>query len=227
VSEPLRILLVEDDPTISDLVREGFADEPMTLELAADGPTGLERASSAPFDVVLLDIELPGYDGLELLRRLRASGSDVPVIILTGRGDEADIVRGLSAGADDYVAKPFSGLELVARIQAVHRRAMMASGRALRFGDVELDVVRGRATRAGHRIPLTPTEFELLRVLMTTPGVPVSRQDLLARVWDITFDPGTNLVDVHISRLRSKLEADGAPRIVHSVRGEGFRVACE
>ena len=220
----LNVLLVEDDPGVSTPLRAVFATESVAVDVATDGPSGFEAASGATYDVIILDVELPRYDGFEILRRLRDAGSSVPVIMLTVRSQATDVVHGLREGADDYVAKPFNSSELLARVYAVHRRAQMASGKTLRFRDVQLDVVHRRAERAGERLRLTGTEFAILEALLATPDVVVTRRELLERVWGIRFEPGTNRVDVHVFRLRSKLEAGGRTRIIHSVRGQGFKM---
>lgn len=218
----MNILLVDDDPGVVSILREAFAGRATSVLVANDGQAGLDLAMAGGVDVIVLDIGLPKLDGLTVLTRLRER-MDVPVLMLTARDSESDVIRALQAGADDYVSKPFSAAEVVTRAQAVVRRARMASGQALRHGDVEVDVLRGHASRAGWQLPLTRTEFDLLRVLMQAHGRPLGRAELLSAVWGMQFDPQTNLVDVHVSRLRAKLEARG-PRIIQTVRGTGFRL---
>ena len=221
----IEILAVDDDAQIRAILEEGLseADFECRVQTVADGPAGLKAASEHQFDAVILDVQLPGMNGFDVLRALRDRGNDVPVLLLTGTDDESSVVRGLREGADDYVTKPFNLPELQARVEAVVRRARMASNQTLSFGDVEVDVVGRRAMRAGRRLSLTPTEFDLLVALLRADGT-MSRDDLLQSVWEMDFDPGTNLLDVHLSRLRTKLEANGRSRVIQTVRGKGFRL---
>ena len=221
----IEILAVDDDAQIRAILEEGLseADFECRVQTVADGPAGLNAASEHQFDAVILDVQLPGMNGFDVLRALRDRGNDVPVLLLTGTDDESSVVRGLREGADDYVTKPFNLPELQARVEAVVRRARMASNQTLSFGDVEVDVVGRRAMRAGRRLSLTPTEFDLLVALLRSDGT-MSRDDLLQSVWEMDFDPGTNLLDVHLSRLRTKLEANGRSRVIQTVRGKGFRL---
>jgi len=220
----LHVLLVEDDPQIVSQLEKALEQQGIEVDVARDGPSGFEAVSGTAYDVVVLDIGLPGYDGIEVLRRIRARGQMVPVLILTAQDDESDVVLGLQEGADDYMIKPASVVELIARLHAVHRRAGNAAEKTLRVADVELDTVRGVATRAGRRLRLTPTERDLLGVLMTSAPEVVAYRDILLAVWGIDFDTGTNVLPVHISRLRTKLEAGGQSRMVHTVRELGYRL---
>jgi DNA-binding response OmpR family regulator len=222
VREDVKVLLVEDDLELAKTLREALQARGMRVDLAADGPSGFRLASSSNHDVVILDIELPGFDGLEVLGKLREEGSKIPVIMLTAWDEEKDVIRGLDLGADDYLRKPASVPELLARIHSVHRRAMMSSERALKAVDVELDPLRGIALRGGRKIRLTSTEIDLLRVFLSAPGTAISRPTLLKEVWGIEFEPGTNMVAVYVHRLRLKLESKGEPRIIHTLRGEGY-----
>lgn len=220
--ERLKVLLVEDDPELATMLKEALERREVVVEMAVDGPSGFGLASSPGFDVVILDIELPGYDGLEVLRRLREGGSKIPVIMLTAWDEEKDVIRGLDLGADDYLRKPASVSELLARIHSVHRRMTIHSERALRALDVELDGVRGVAFRGGREIRLTSTECDLLRVLMSSPGTVIPREALLKEVWGVDFEPGTNMVAVYVHRLRAKLEREGERPVIHTLRGEGY-----
>jgi len=225
ISDKLRVLLTEDDPHVVKQVREALRRQGHSVDVAGDGPSGLELASTQGYDAVVLDIGLPGFDGLEVLRRLRAGGNRVPVLVLTGQDDESEVVRALEDGADDYLTKPASLLELTARLQALHRRATIVPTSTLKVHDLELDTVRGVVRRAGRKVPLTETERDLLGVLMTSAGRVVTHQALLEAVWGIDFDPGTNVLPVHISRLRSKLESRGERRLIHTVREVGYELS--
>ncbi|OMI36816.1 response regulator transcription factor [Streptomyces sparsogenes] len=224
-----RVLVVDDDPTVSEVVagyldRAGFA-----VDVAADGPTAVARASARPPDLVVLDLMLPGMDGLEVCRRLRAAGP-LPVIMLTARGDEEDRVLGLEIGADDYVTKPFSPRELVLRVESVLRRtgappAALAevSQPWLRAGPLALDPTARRATRGGTELALTIREFDLLEYFMRHPGQATSREQLMRRVWGWEFGD-LSTVTVHVRRLRGKVEEDPArPRLISTVWGLGYR----
>jgi len=225
ISDKLRVLLTEDDPHVVKQVREALRRQGHSVDVAGDGPSGLELASTQGYDAVVLDIGLPGFDGLEVLRRLRAGGNRVPVLVLTGQDDESEVVRALEDGADDYLTKPASLLELTARLQALHRRATIVPTSTLKVHDLELDTVRGVVRRAGRKVPLTETERDLLGVLMASAGRVVTHQALLEAVWGIDFDPGTNVLPVHISRLRSKLESRGERRLIHTVREVGYELS--
>ncbi|MEU1666793.1 response regulator transcription factor [Streptomyces sparsogenes] len=224
-----RVLVVDDDPTVSEVVagyldRAGFA-----VDVAADGPTAVARASARPPDLVVLDLMLPGMDGLEVCRRLRAAGP-LPVIMLTARGDEEDRVLGLEVGADDYVTKPFSPRELVLRVESVLRRtgappaALAEVARPwLRAGPLALDPTARRATRDGAELALTIREFDLLEYFMRHPGQATSREQLMRRVWGWEFGD-LSTVTVHVRRLRGKVEEDPArPRLISTVWGLGYR----
>ena len=229
IEAPARILVVDDDPTVSEVVaryleRDGFA-----VETVADGRTGLDRALAEPPDLVILDLMLPGIDGLEVCRRLRAI-APVPIVILTARGQESDRIIGLELGADDYVAKPFSTKELVARVRAVLRRArgpLAPSGpgtpRVHVDGDLEVDVAARQARLRGEIVALTAREFELLAFLVRHPGQAFRREEILESVWGYRYGD-TSTVTVHVRRLREKIEADPAsPARIATVWGVGYR----
>jgi DNA-binding response OmpR family regulator len=219
----MRILLVEDDRKVARFIQQGLEEEGHAVDVASDGEAGGQLAHVNPYDVLILDIQLPRKNGLQLAAELRREDVATPILMLTARDSTEDLVRGLDSGADDYLTKPFAFDELLARVRALGRRAgAPAPGGVLRFGNVEVDRVRHRATRGARDLGLTPREFRLLVHFLERPEQVVSRTDLLEKVWDMSFDPGSNVVDVHVSNLRRKLEEDGAPRLLHTVRGVGF-----
>ena len=221
-----RILTVEDDERIRTAVKLALEDEGWKVEEAETGEEALERFNQAPTDVVLIDIMLPGVDGFEVCRSIRRI-SDVPIIMVTARDDTHDIVAGLEAGADDYLTKPFAPKELSARIRAMLRRARPSDSGAthLRFGDLEIVPEEGVVRRAGEEVHLTKTEFRLLLELANSPGRVLSREVLLERVWGHGYFADGRLVDVHVRRLRTKVEVDAAnPRHVVTVRGLGYKL---
>jgi two-component system copper resistance phosphate regulon response regulator CusR len=219
----MRILVVEDDRKVARFIQQGLTEEGHAVDVAADGEAGGQLAHVNPYDVVILDIQLPKRNGLELAAELRRERVMVPILMLTARDTTEDVVRGLDAGADDYLTKPFAFDELVARVRALGRRGgAPAAGGTLRYGDLELDRGRFAAARGGRSLALTPREFRLLAYLLERPEQVVTRTELLEKVWDMSFDPGTNVVDVHVFNLRRKLEEGGAPRLLHTVRGVGF-----
>jgi two-component system response regulator RegX3 len=215
----MHILVVEDEDAIAEPLVSGLRREGYDVTRVASGEAALE---AAPSDLVLLDLRLPDIDGFDVCRRLRER-SRVPIIMVTARGEEADRVVGLELGADDYVVKPYGLRELIARIRAVTRRApaLGASGEALRVGDLEVDERARRATLAGRELELTPKEFELLAALARDPGAAVSRQRLLAEVWQTNWYGSSKTIDVHVAALRKKL---GDPHWIETVRGVGFRL---
>ena len=224
---PARILIVEDDERIRAALRLALEDEGNVIDEAASAEEGLPAFQQRPSDVVLVDLMLPGADGFELCRELRRR-SDVPILILTARSDSHDVVAGLEAGADDYVVKPAVPKELAARIRALQRRAARTRGDSagvLTFGDLAVDVDAGQVRRAGEPVALTKTEFRLLCELAQSSGRVLSREALLERVWGYDYFGDSRLVDVHIRRLRGKVEDDPAnPRYVVTVRGLGYRL---
>ncbi|MGH2557267.1 MAG: response regulator [Actinomycetota bacterium] len=224
-----RILVVEDDPTVADVVARYLEREGFDVETVVDGPAALESAAAATPDLMVLDLMLPGLDGLEVFRRVR-SLAPVPVIMLTARGDESDRVMGLELGADDYVGKPFSPRELTARVKSVLRRAdgglstgPVGANPILRSGDLEVDVTAHEARRGDRLVPLTVREFDLLVYFMRHPHQVFKREELLERVWGYTFGD-TSTVTVHVRRLREKIEADpSSPALIQTVWGVGYR----
>jgi DNA-binding response OmpR family regulator len=219
----IRALIVDDDPGFHSFVEIALEEAGMHCRVAESAEHALELLELVPagtYDVILLDVEMPGASGWELLERLRSEGDEVPVIYVSARGTTADRVRGLRLGADDYLAKPVEFDELIARIEAVVRRRRSLS--PIVFGDLTIDLARRRAERVGKRVELTPKEFDLLLTLVRADETVLSRQDLLREVWDMEFDPGTALLDVHLGRLRKKLDRFGRP-LIETVKGEGYR----
>jgi two-component system, OmpR family, response regulator MprA len=217
-----RLLVVDDDPNILSMLERGLRYEGFAVHCAANGEEGLDAARSAHPDLVVLDILLPGIDGLEVCRRLRAERNDVPVLMLTARDEVVDRVVGLETGADDYLVKPFAFEELVARVRALLRRRAQPAASHLSFSDLLLDP-RTREVHRGERlIELTRREFELLETFLRHPRQAMTREQLLAQVWGYDFEVETNAVDVYVGYLRRKLEAEGEPRLLHTIRGVGY-----
>ncbi|MDJ0387744.1 response regulator transcription factor [Roseomonas sp. E05] len=222
----MRILVIEDDAATADYIAKGLGEEGYVVDLARNGRDGLYLALNEPFDVIVSDRMLPGADGLAILRALRASGITTPVLMLTALSEVDRRVEGLEAGADDYLAKPFAFAELRARVRALARRpAPQAEVTELTVGDLRMDLLRRTVTRASRAVELLPTEFRLLEFMMRHPGQVLTRTLLLEKVWDFSFDPTTNVVDVHVSRVRRKLEAGGEPPMIRTVRGAGYILA--
>ncbi len=216
------ILVVDDDPRITDLLRRVLAYEGYSVATAASGNEALNRTLERPPDLIVLDIMLPGFDGLEVAQRLRAAGDNVPILMLTARDAVADRVKGLETGADDYVIKPFAPDELVARAKALLRRSQEERHEVLRYADVELDTGTRLAHRGAREIELSPTEYELLALLMKRPRQVLTREIILDRVWGMDFEGSSNVMEVYVGYLRAKLEAEGEPRLIHTVRGVGY-----
>jgi two-component system, OmpR family, response regulator MprA len=216
------ILVVDDDPRITDLVRRILAYEGYSVAIAASGSEALTRSLERPPDLVVLDIMLPGLDGLEVAQRLRAAGDTVPILMLTARDAVADRVKGLETGADDYLVKPFAPEELVARVKALLRRSQEEQHEVLRYADVELDTGTRTAHRGAREIELSPTEYELLLLFMKRPRQVLTREIILDRVWGLDFEGSSNVMEVYVGYLRTKLEAREEPRLIHTVRGVGY-----
>lgn len=221
----MRILVVEDDPGIQTIVSKGLRQEGHTVEVASTGPEGKACIDANQYDALVLDIMLPEISGLELLRGLRASGRDTPVLILSAKGAVDDRVEGLTLGADDYMPKPFSFSELSARLAAITRRKQSveaAGATELNLNGVKLDLIKHIAYRDGVKIDLQPREFSLLELLMRNPGKPVSKSFILERIWDCSFDPQTNIVDVLVCRLRGKVDGEHEEKLIRTMRGVGY-----
>jgi two-component system OmpR family response regulator len=219
----MRLLIVEDDATIADFVRTGLVESGFAVDVASDGIQGLELAIKGGYDAAIVDVMLPQLDGLSLIDRMRARGVRTPVLILSARRTVDDRVRGLQAGGDDYLTKPFAFAELLARVQALIRRATgTTEPTRLVVGDLSLDLLSRRAERAGRMLDLRPREFALLEYLMRNPGRVLSKTMILSHVWGYNFNPGTNVVDVLVSRLREKIESSNEPKMLHTVRGVGY-----
>ena len=219
----MKILVVDDERAVRESLRRALELEGYEIELAADGSEALYRldGSEEP-DAMILDVLMPGVDGLEVCRRLRGSGSKLPVLMLTARTEVEDRVAGLDAGADDYVTKPFALEELLARVRALLRRTSDEEGDVVRFADLELDPTTREVTRGGRPIELTRTEFSLLELFMRNPRQVLTRTIIFERVWGYDFGYASNSLDVYIGYLRRKTEADGEPRLIHTVRGVGY-----
>lgn len=218
------VLIIEDDPTLLRGLADNFQSQGFDVRTACDGRAGLEAAVAGPCDLVLLDIMLPGLNGYEICRRLRAQGLEMPIVMLTAKGQEADIVRGLELGADDYVTKPFSIRELLARVHAFLRRRPADVPDRVRFGDCELDLVGHRLLRAGVEVPLTGKEFRLLTYFVQRPDRALTRNDILNAVWGRSVIVTGRSVDRCVTTLRAKIEADPRhPRHIHTIRDIGYR----
>lgn len=218
----MRLLIVEDEEKTRTYLCKGLKEAGFVTDSAEDGTTGLHLASTHGYDLLILDVMLPGTDGWSLIQQLRASGNRTPVLFLTARDRTEDLVKGLDLGGDDYMVKPFVYAELLARVRALARRGTSQQPDMLRVADLELDFHRHKATRAGRLLDLTPKEFLLLALLMRRCGEVLSRTLLASQVWDINFDSDTNLVDVSVSRLRRKVDGESEVKLIHTVRGVGY-----
>ena len=222
----MRILVVEDERRVASFVSRALRENSYSVDLAETGEKAIEMATTTPYDSILLDIRLPGLSGIQVCRELRDSKIDTPILMLTARGLVEQRVEGLDAGADDYLTKPFAVVELLARVRAVTRRRSR-SGRMLRYADLELDRHERRLTRAGRTIALTAKEFALLEYLLSRAPEVVARTEIIEHVWDTHFDPGTNLVEVYVNRLRQKIPGDGNSRLIQTVHGVGYRLRAQ
>ena len=221
-TELMRILVVEDQKKMASFIRKALQTEGFAADVLHNGNDVFPAVATTAFDVIVLDIMLPGRDGLSVVRQLRERRITTPVLLLTARGDVNERVEGLDAGADDYLPKPFVLAELIARVRALGRRADGAKSVLLRVGDLTLDTITRKAKRGGKTIDLAAREYRLLEFLMRSPGRICGRMAIVESVWDYDFDPGTNLVDVYIMRLREKMDADFEPKLLHTVRGVGY-----
>ncbi len=218
----MRVLLVEDDREMVRYLKRGLTEVGYAVDTAFDGEEGLRLASTEMFDAVVLDLMLPGRDGMAVVSALREAGCATPVLMLTARDGVDDRVRGLDAGADDYLVKPFSFEELLARLRALLRRASAEPQTELRAADLRMDLVAHRVFRGDEELDLTPKEFALLEYLLRHAGQAVTRTMILNHVWNYDFDPGTNVVDVYVRRLRRKVDEGRKVRLIHTVRGVGY-----
>ena len=219
----MKILIVEDEPKAGDYLRQGLREAGFTVELVHNGVDGLHLALGGDHDLLILDVMLPGLDGWSILRRLRAQGRTVPVLFLTARDAVEDRVQGLELGADDYLVKPFSFAELLARVRTILRRGRSTlEATSIRVADLELDLLRRRVTRAGRRIDLTAKEFGLLELLMRRHGEVLPRSLIASQVWDVNFDSDTNVIEVAMRRLRAKVDDGFETRLIQTVRGMGY-----
>jgi two-component system OmpR family response regulator len=220
----MKILLIEDEKKVASFIRKGLEAQGFVVDVSHDGNEGFTVATTRPHDAIVLDIMLPGRDGLSILRSLRERKLSVPVILLTARGELNERLQGLNLGADDYLTKPFFIEELIARLHVVTRRASGASQSLLNVADLTIDLLTREVSRGHRKIELTAREFELLEHLARSPGRVLTRPQICERVWNYDFDPGTNLVEVYIQRLRKKLEAEGEEKLIETIRGVGYRM---
>ena len=223
----MRILVVEDHKKTGAIIAKAMKKEGFEVDLILRGDEVLPTMQATSYDAVVLDVILPGRDGLSVVRDLREAGNFTPVLLLSARGEVTDRVEGLNAGAEDYLPKPFALSELIARIRALGRRGIETRLLKLRVGDLELDTMKRMGRRGGREIELTAREFRLLEFLMNSSGRVCSRMLIMEKVWDYSFDPGTNLVDVYIRKLREKIDDDFQVKLLHSVRHEGYYIKDE
>ena len=225
----MRILVVEDEPKLATFIKTGLEEQACEVAVAYDGTLGRQLATSHAYDVIVLDVNLPGLNGFALTRALRQEGSKTPILMLTAMGSVDDKLTGFEAGADDYLLKPFEFRELMARLRALHKRAGEngAAGAVLRVADLELNLGTKAAIRGGRKIELTAKEFSLLEYLMRNRNRVVARVDIAEKVWDIHFDTGTNTIDVYVNFLRKKIDKDFDHKLIHTVIGMGYSLKDE
>jgi len=223
----MRVLVVEDEEKVSRFIVRGLAAERFAVDAAPDGASGLEMATTYDYDVIILDLLLPGISGTEVLRRLRRTNTNVPVLVLTARDALTDKVENFEAGADDYLTKPFAFAELLVRVKALLRRGAVNRSSCLRVGDLELDRLSQTVKRAGQRIELTSKEYALLEYLMANAGRVLSRTMIVEHVWDQSFDGATNIVDVYVRHLRHKVDDLHEQKLIHTARGVGYSISDE
>lgn len=217
----MRILVIEDEPKLADYLKKGLSEQSHVVDLARDGVNGLHLALEVAYDLIVLDVMLPGVDGFGILAAVRAN-KDTPILMLTARDAVEDRVRGLEGGADDYLVKPFAFSELLARVQALLRRGRSQEPTVFRLADLELDLARRKVARGGRRLDLTAKEFNLLALLLRRQSQVLSRTTLAEQVWDMNFDSDTNVIDVAVRRLRGKLDDPFEAKLLHTVRGMGY-----
>jgi DNA-binding response OmpR family regulator len=218
----MHILLVEDDPDLAQFIRKGLLEERYAVEVARDGETALDMACEGSYDLLIVDVLLPGLNGLSLCRRLREGGDRTPLLLLTVKDAVEDKVRGLDAGADDYMTKPFAFVELLARVRTLFRRSTVGTETRLKVGDLEMDPSSRRVWRGGKEIALTNREYALLEYLLRNRNRVVTRTTIIEHVWGLAYDPMTNIVAVHIRSLRAKIDNGCAPPLIATVRGVGY-----
>jgi len=218
----MKILVIEDEKKSALHLEKGLRENGYEVAVADQGEIGLKLASEEAYDLIILDVMLPGLDGWSIMTRLRQSGVLTPVLFLTARDGVEDRVKGLELGADDYLVKPFAFSELLARVKSILRRNPMRQPEIVKIGELELDLFKQRAVRAGKKLELTPKEFSLLSLLARRAGEPLSRETIATEVWDMNFDSDTNVVDVHVRRLRSKLDDPFEKKLIQTVRGVGY-----
>lgn len=222
MSVPMRILVVEDERKTAAYLRDGLSEHGFTVDVATKGDEGLHLALTAPYELLILDVQLPVRNGWEVLSGLRQSGRQTPVLFLTARDAVQDRVKGLDLGADDYLVKPFAFSELLARVRSVLRRGSTRQPDVIEIADLRIDLVRQKASRAGKRLDLTAKEFMLLSLFARRSGEVLSRTTIVEQVWDMHFDPGTNVIDVHVRRLRAKVDDPFSRKLIHTIRGMGY-----
>ncbi len=218
----MRILLVEDEKKVASFIKKGLQEETYAVDWASDGPEGLSMGLDDVYDLIILDVNLPGLDGLSVLKKLRSEGIAIPILLLTVRATIEDKVIGLDTGADDYLPKPFAFLELLARVRALLRRRAEADSPVLRLADLALDPARRMVSRGSRQIELTSKEFAILEYLMRNRERVVTRTMISEHVWDHSFDTETNVIDVYVNYLRKKIDAGSKPKLIHTVRGVGY-----
>ncbi|NMG00486.1 heavy metal response regulator transcription factor [Aromatoleum toluolicum] len=218
----MKILIVEDEAKTGDYLRQGLSEAGFVVDLARDGMDGLHLALTGDYDLMVLDVMLPGLDGWSVLQTVRRAGRELPVLFLTARDQVEDRVRGLELGADDYLVKPFAFSELLARVRTLLRRGKSKEPEVLRAADLELDLLRRRVTRGGQRIDLTAKEFGLLELLLRRQGEVLPRSLIASQVWDMNFDSDTNVIEVAVRRLRAKVDDPFEPKLIRTVRGMGY-----
>jgi len=223
----MRVLVVEDEKKTASFIRKALQAEGFAVDVCHNGEEALSAPSATPYDAIVLDVMLPGRDGLSVLRHWRQNRNSTPVLLLSARGEVNERVEGLNIGADDYLSKPFALVELIARVRALTRRSGDNKSVVLKVADLSLDTVTHFAERGGQRIELTAREYRLLEYLMRSAGRLCGRMMILEKVWDYDFDPGTNLVDVYVKRLREKIDAGFEPKLLHTVRGTGYVMRAE
>ncbi len=223
----MRILVIEDEAKTAKFLKKGLSESGFGVEVSGDGSDGLHLALEAEFDLLILDVMIPSLDGWQVLTRLRQAGNQTPVLFLTARDAVHERVRGLELGADDYLVKPFAFSEVLARVRSLLRRAPQRPQEVIRMADLEIDLLRQRVTRSGQRLELTFKEFLLLSLLAQRPGEVLSRTLIAEAVWDMNFDSDTNVVDVNVRRLRSKVDDPFPLKLIHTVRGAGYVMECD